>query len=76
MNPQRLRDTRMRLGFTQSQMAKYLGVPMASYLKWEHGERKCPVLLDQYLTLLGTVEVLYAPTHDAYVSRARDSQNQ
>ncbi len=42
MNNTKLKEVRLKLGLTQSGLAKYLETPLSTYIKWEHGERRIP----------------------------------
>lgn len=53
----RLRDTRLKKGYTQQKMADMLGIALRSYQKYEQGERQ-PSLS----TLVHISDILNVPT--------------
>jgi len=54
-----LKQARQTLGLTQKQMAVMLNTPLASYLKWEHGERRVPGVVWAILYLVGKYKGAY-----------------
>lgn len=38
MSPEAAREARLARGFTQQEVATWIGVPLRSYMKWEHGD--------------------------------------
>jgi DNA-binding transcriptional regulator YiaG len=46
MTSQELREVRLKMGLTISQMAEALNTPRGTYVKWERGERRVPGILE------------------------------
>lgn len=47
-----LKEARVKLGLTQQKMATMLNTPLKTYLKWEHGERRVPGIVEAVLLLI------------------------
>jgi len=58
-----------RLGFTQAEMAAYLGVPVGTMMNWVKGRREAPPSIARLLDVLGTVEALAPVLHGALMPK-------
>jgi len=54
--PEHLKALESRLGLTEPQAAKYLGVPITTYRKWRNGTRKPGSVVQRLLVLLLLIE--------------------
>ena len=70
----RIRATMDRLGMSQMDMARYLGVPQGTIGNWLGGTRKPNSVVERLLDVLGTVEVLAPGVHSVMVNDARKPQ--
>lgn len=52
MSPEQLREWRARLGFTQGECARLIGVDHRSWQRWELGERHVPPPVQRLLHLI------------------------
>jgi|MudIll2142460700_1097286.scaffolds.fasta_scaffold351449_2 DNA-binding transcriptional regulator YiaG len=52
MKPSQIRVLRKKLGVTQSQLARKLGVNRAAVCQWEHGKQKPLTLAVKFMELL------------------------
>ena len=75
ITPGILSHWRDALELSQTGMAKLLGVPIATYLKWEHGDRKPPSIATQTITLLHWLET-YHPRVFEQIRNARVNSKQ
>lgn len=56
MLPENIRDLRKKLGYTQDQIAEYLGITSAAVTQYETGARPIPATTVSKLALLFSVE--------------------
>jgi len=56
MTPENIKKWRDRLGLSQPQMARYIGIPESTYIKWETGRREPPAIAERAFELLGMLE--------------------
>lgn len=56
MTPRELQHRREKLGFTQIELAKRLGVTQGALSKWESGQRKIPKVVKLLIGCLDRVE--------------------
>ena len=61
----RIRVVVARLGMTQMDMARYLGVPQGTIGNWLGGTRKPNTVVNRLLDVLGTIEILTPDIHDS-----------
>lgn len=52
MTAQELKEARLKLGFSMSEMARQLNTPRGTYKKWEEGDRRVPGILEVALLAL------------------------
>ena len=69
--PEHLKALESRLGLTEPQAAKYLGVPVTTYRKWRNGTRKPGSVVQRLLVVLLLIEEHSPPIHDALVQDAK-----
>lgn len=46
MESEELKEKRLNLGLTQSQLAEHLKTPYKTYVQWERGQRRVPGMLE------------------------------
>lgn len=59
MTNEKLKQWRLDLVVTPSQMAAYLGVDVSTYSRWESGERQWPKIAGRLMSVLRMIEVLH-----------------
>lgn len=63
--PEHIRALESRLGLTEPQAAKYLGVPVTTYRKWRNGTRKPGSVVGRLLVVLLLIERNHTALHQA-----------
>lgn len=61
--PDHLKALEFRLGLTEPQAAKYLGVPVTTYRKWRNGTRKPGSVVYRLLVVLLLIERNHTALH-------------
>jgi len=69
--PEHLKALEFRLGLTEPQAARYLGVPVTTYRKWRNGTRKPGSVVNRLLVVLLLIEEHSPPIHDALLKDAK-----
>lgn len=64
---QDLRDMKARLGLSNSQMSRYLGVPPSTLLSWMAGRRNPSRCAQKLIDVLGMLETLQPRTHELFL---------
>lgn len=66
--PDHLKALEFRLGLTEPQAAKYLGVPVTTYRKWRNGTRKPGSVVQRLLVVLLLIEDHSPLVHNALIN--------
>lgn len=71
MNNEQLKNWRESIELNKTQMARYLGVPLNTYLQWERGDRDMKSAPRRLVSVLSQVEMLCPDVHKILINQAR-----
>lgn len=65
-----LRDAMRTTGYTQAQMARYIGVPLPTFNNWLAERRETPYMAQRILEILGIIRVMAPDLHTQFAPPA------
>ena len=71
MTKEQLMDWRLTIELNKTQMARYLGVPLNTYLQWERGDRELSSAPQRLVSVLSQVEMLCPDVHKILINQAK-----
>ena len=71
MNNKQLTNWRESIELNKTQMARYLGVPLNTYLQWERGDRDMKAAPQRLVSVLSQVEMLCPDVHKVLINQAK-----
>lgn len=71
MNKEQLTNWRESIELNKTQMARYLGVPVNTYLQWERGDREMTAAPIRLISVLSQVEMLCPDVHNILINQAK-----